>query len=176
MWLQRLQRASWTVVVALGTWLFVFEEWLWDTLERSMGHLAGVPWMRSFEAWIAGLPPVGAAIFFVLPTTLALPVKLIALYAIANGHLLLAALVFLAAKVLATALFAWVYVLTQPALMRVGWFVRLRDAVLRWRTWAYAQIEAHPAWRRMYSGTSRWRAWRRWVRMKVRSASDGRTF
>ncbi len=48
---------------------------------------------------------------------------------------------------LATALFARIYVLTEPALLQVRWFVALRAAVLHWRDWAYAQIESHPLWR-----------------------------
>ena len=178
--LRRLMRWLWSGVVGVATLVFVVEEWLWDTLKGAMKAIGRLPGIAHVESWIARLPPAGAAFFFVLPTTLALPIKLVALHAIATGHLLRGTLVILAAKVLATALFARIYVLTQPALMRVHWFVAMRAAVLRWRAWAYAQIESHPAWRALHASlaawrarhsgrTRRWRAMQRLFRMRRRS-------
>jgi hypothetical protein len=165
MLLARLKHWLWSTVVGLATLVFVIEEWLWETLLRWMRALGRLPGIRQLETWIAGLPPAGAAFFFVLPTSLALPVKLIALREIAGGHFLRGTVVILIAKVLATALFARIYMLTQPALMRVRWFVAVRAAILRWRDWAYAQIEAHPVWRsihlRIAALRARFAAWRR---------------
>ena len=165
MLLHRAKRWLWSGVVGLGTLVYVLEEWLWETLQGLMRVLGGVPGIRNLESWIACLPPAGAAFVFVLPTSLALPVKLIALHSIATGHVVRGTLVIIAAKVLATALFARIYVLTQPALMQVHWFVAVRAAVLRWRDWAYAQIGAHPIWRATHTRVTQWRAdfaaWRR---------------
>jgi len=183
MWLERLRRGLWSIVVGLGTVLFIVEEWLWETLQRNMQRLGRAPVLRQLEAWIARLPPAGAAVVFLLPTTLILPVKLMALHAMAHGHVLRGGLVIIAAKLVATALFARIYVLTRPALMTLPWFVRLNQLFVRWRDWAYAQIEAHPVWRRMRASVAawrarlaawraqrgagrRWRAWRRWLRMQ----------
>jgi len=158
MLLRRVGHWLWSGVVGLGTLVYVIEEWLWETLKSAMMALGRLPGIRFVESWIARLPPAGAAFFFVLPTSLALPVKLIALHLIAHGDLIRGALVILAAKIIATALFARIYVLTQPSLMRVHWFVAVRAAVLRWRNWAYAQIEAHPLWRAIHVYIVRWRA------------------
>ena len=98
-----------------------------------------------------------------LPTSLALPVKIIALHRMAHGHYLQGTLVIIAAKVVATALFARIYVLTEPALLQVRWFVAVRAGVLRWRDWAYAQIAAHPLWLALHDRLARWRAqWAAW--------------
>jgi hypothetical protein len=183
MWLHRVRHGLWSIVVGLGTVLYIVEEWLWESLQRTMQRLGQAPLVRQLEAWISRLPPAGAAVVFLLPTTLILPVKLLALHSMAHGHVLRGGLVILAAKVLATALFARIYVLTQPALMTLPWFVRLHDAFVDWRDWAYAQIEAHPLWKRMREAVAawraryaawraqpgagrRWRAWRRWLRMQ----------
>lgn len=181
---QRMKSALWSVFAGLATLLYLVEEWLWDALAQAMQLFGRLPVLRQLEAWIRRLPPAGAAFFFVLPTSLALPVKLIALHQIAHGHLLTGALVIIAAKVTATALFARIYVLTLPALLQVAWFVRLRNFFLRWRDWAYAQLAAHPWWcaahdavarwraarqlkRRQYAErTRRWRAWQRLLRMR----------
>lgn len=163
--LARVRHWLWSGVVGLATLVYVVEEWLWETLMNAMTALGRIPGIRVIESWIARLPPAGAALFFVLPTSLALPVKLIALHLMATGQLVRGALVIVAAKILATALFARIYVLTQPALMRVQWFVALRAAVLRWRDWTYGQIEAHALWRAMHVHVAHWRAelaaWRR---------------
>jgi hypothetical protein len=155
---RRLRRwiASWFIgALAL---LFLLEEWLWNLLKRGMAAVGRLPVVHGLERWIAGLPPAGAAVMFLAPTTLILPVKLIALKMIVAGHLIKGTGVIVAAKLLATALFARVYVLTQPALMRVGWFVRLHATVLRWRVWVHAQVEAHPLWRSMRRRMLTWRA------------------
>ena len=63
---------------------------------------------------------------------LLLPLKFVALVLIARGQLILASLLFIAAKVVATALIARLFELTQPALMQIGWFawaLRHRHAV-----------------------------------------------
>jgi len=192
MWLLRLKERIghflWSGVVGVATLVFLIEEWLWDTLQSAMRTLGRLPVISQLESWIARLPPAGAAVFFVLPTSLALPVKLIALHRIASGHILEGGLVILAAKLAATALFARIYVLTQPALMQVRWFAAMRGAVLRWRHWAYAQIAAHPLWQATRERVARWRsdaaawrgrtgrwkrrtrAWQRLERMRRRSA------
>jgi hypothetical protein len=169
---KRVRHGLWSAVVGLGTLLYLIEEWLWDGLQAVMHRLGRLPVIRSLEAYIAKLPPAGAAVFFVLPTSLALPVKIFALHAMAHGHWLEGTLVILAAKVVATALFARIYVLTQPALMQVAWFVRLRGLFLRWRDWAYAQLQAHPLWSRIHASVQAWRqrrrAWRQTQQQRAR--------
>jgi len=173
MLLQRLRKRVghllWSSVVGPATLVYLFEEWLWDILKRGMRALGRLPPIAWLEAWIGRLPPAGAALFFVLPTSLALPVKLIALHRIAHGHYVQGTLVIIAAKVLATALFARIYVLTEPALLQVRWFVVLRAGVLRWRAWAYAQVESHPWWHALHERLALWRA-----RFAAWRASGGR--
>jgi hypothetical protein len=162
----RLERwiASWfTGAVAL---LFLIEEWLWNRLKQAMALLGRLPVLRQLERRIADLPPAWAALVFLAPSTLILPIKLFAVKMIMTGHLLRGAGVILAAKIAATALFARVYVLTQPSLMRVRWFVRLHALVLRWRVRVHAQVESRPVWRSMRRKMLQWRA--------ATEAQDGR--
>src|SRR5260221_2415516 len=139
--------ASWFIgAVAL---LFLIEEWLWNRLKQVMALLGRLPGLRRVDRWISSLSPAWAAVVFLAPSTLILPIKLFAVKMIATGHFLGGAGVILAAKIAATALFARVFVLTRPALMRVGWFVRLHAAVLCWRVLVHRQVEGHPLWRAM---------------------------
>jgi len=154
----RLERwiASWfTGAVAL---LFLVEEWLWNRLKQAMALLGRLPGLRQLERWMAGLPPAWAAVAFLAPSMLILPIKLFAVKMILTGHLLRGACVILAAKIAATALFARVYVVTQPALMRVRWFVRLHALVLRWRVRVHGQVESRPVWRSIRRKMLQWRA------------------
>jgi len=137
--------ASWFIGAAALA--FLIEEWLWNRLKQAMALLGRLPGLRRLERWITALPPGGAAVVFLAPSTLILPIKLFAVKMIVVGHILSGAGVILAAKIAATALFARVYVLTRPALMQVQWFVRLHAAVLRLRVWVHGQVEAHPLWR-----------------------------
>jgi hypothetical protein len=138
--------------------LFLIEEWLWNRLKQAMALLGRLPGLRSLERWIAGLPPAWAAVVFLTPSMLILPIKLFAVTMIAAGHFLSGAGVILGAKLAATALFARVFVLTQPALMQVSWFVRLHAMVLRWRVLVHGQVESRPAWRAMRRQMIKWRA------------------
>jgi hypothetical protein len=154
----RIERwiASWfTGAVAL---VFLVEEWLWNRLKQAMAQLGRQPGLRQLERRIATLPPAWAAVVFLAPSLLILPIKLFAVKMIATGHLLRGAGVILAAKIVATALFARVYVLTQPALMRVRWFVSLHAMVLRWRVRVHGQVESRPAWRSIRRRMLQWRA------------------
>src|SRR5262249_39812396 len=66
--------------------IIVFEEWGWQPLADLLGRLAKWrPW-AAMETAIARLPPWAALIAFVLPSTLLLPLKFIALFLIARGQ------------------------------------------------------------------------------------------
>jgi hypothetical protein len=132
------------ILVAL---IIVFEEWGWRPLADLLGRLARWrPW-AAIESVIIRLPPYAALVVFALPTTLLLPLKFLALLLIAKGQVLLAGLLFLAAKVVATALIARLFVLTQPALMQIGWFAWGYETVMPWKDALTAQVRASWAWR-----------------------------
>jgi hypothetical protein len=148
--------AAWFIgAVAL---LFLIEEWLWNRLKQVMALLGRLPGLRRLERAIASLPPTWAAVVFLAPSSLILPIKLFAVKMIASGQILSGTGVIVAAKLTATALFARIYVLTLPALVQVRWFVRLQTEVRRLRVWVHAQIEAHPLWRALRRRLLRWRA------------------
>jgi hypothetical protein len=157
-WLRRF-------VEALLALLILFEEWGWEPLKRAMAWVMRWAPLAWVERRIAALPPYAALVVFFLPTLLLLPVKLAALWLIAQGHKFLGLLVIVAAKLVGTALVARLFQLTQPALMRLPWFARL---YLRWTVWKEAllvRVRASWAWRvgrvikrRMAHRISRWRA------------------
>jgi hypothetical protein len=137
-------RTALEVLVAL---IIVFEEWGWRPLADLLGRLARWrPW-AAIESVIIRLPPYAALVVFALPTTLLLPLKFLALLLVAKGQIVLAGLLFVAAKVVATALIARLFVLTQPALMQIGWFAWGYDTAMPWKDALTAQVRASWAWR-----------------------------
>lgn len=92
-----------------------------------MQWLGRLPVVRSLEARISRLGPKAAIALFVGPWLLLLPAKLLAFWLMGTGHAALGVMVFVAAKLLGTALLARLFTLTKPALLTIGWFRRLHD-------------------------------------------------
>jgi hypothetical protein len=121
--LRRLTRPLWLLLAAV----FLFEAWLWDRL-TDFGH-----WLRDrlpFEAckrWVARqverMPPWGALLLFAIPVIIVQPLKLLALWLMTHGHLVLGALSFVAIKIVGFGAVAFLFDLTRDKLMTFRWFV-----------------------------------------------------
>jgi hypothetical protein len=156
----------------LGIWLLaivlLFEEWGWDQLERLMAWMGRWPGIRQIEALVQRLPPYGALALFFAPMLSLLPVKLLALYWIGQGHAAAGIAVIIAAKLVGTAVLARLFSLTHPTLMRLAWFARLYARWMALKQRALGHVRATPAWRAWLATRQGirdwWRAWRsrRW--------------
>jgi len=177
-------RAGWQVVkpvlrtvlqIALAL-LILLEEWGWRPLADLLGRLARWrPWAQ-VETAIARLPPYAALFVFVVPSALLLPLKFLALFLIAKGQFVLAALLFAGAKMVATALVARIFMLTQPALMQIGWFAWAYDTIMPWKEALVERVRASWVWRvsRLWKERAKRaviaqeRTWRpAWLKIKV---------
>jgi hypothetical protein len=148
--------------------IIVFEEWGWRPLAELLGRLARWrPW-AAVESVIIRLPPYAALVVFALPTTLLLPLKLLAIFLVAKGQMVLAGLLFVAAKVVATALVARLFMLTQPALMQIGWFAWTYDTVMPWKEALVERVHTSWAWRvgRIWKERARRLAAAQWRRLR----------
>lgn len=142
--------------------IILFEEWGWVPLQQWLARIGRWPGLRWIEGWVRSLPPWAAVALFALPTLLLLPMKLLALWALGHGHVVLGMLVILLAKVVGTAVVARLFTLTQPALMQLLWFAW---AYRRWTHFKHAVLErarASWAWRMARVIQRQWRQrWRR---------------
>lgn len=131
------------VLTAVAAAIIIFEEWLWDPLKRVMDRLGRLPVVRSLANAISGLPPRPALITYLGPMVLLIPFKIGALWMIAHGHSILGLVIFVAAKLVGTALFAWLFGLTRPALLKIAWFATtyqfVQDTADRARVWIRRQ-------------------------------------
>ena len=147
--------ASWPLAL-----LILFEEWGWLPLQRALawlGERLGLQWL---EARIRTLPPSAALALFLLPSVLLLPVKLLALWLIGQGQVLLGTAVIVVAKIAGTALVARLFTLTQPALMQLAWFASLYTRWTRWKDALLAHVRASWPWR--WGHVMKRRLQRRW--------------
>ena len=162
--MRRLGRALRAVGTAVLGLLILFEEWGWEPLQRVLAAIGRWPLLRQLEAAIGRAPPRLAVLILLLPTLLLLPVKLLALWFIGQGHRLLGLAVIVLAKLVGTAVVARLFALTRPALMRLAWFARLYGRWHAWKEGLLAQVRASWLWRTARAVKRllrlRWARWR----------------
>ena len=154
-----LKRTLAAPFVLLAAIIVLLESWLWDDLQRLAAAIGRLPLLRQIESFVAGLPPYAALAMFTTPSLFLIPVKLLALYFIAHGQPTLGVTTVIAAKVAGTALVARIFTLTQPKLLRIGWFARLYERFVAFNTRVHELLHA----------TVMYRAARR-LRLRMRAA------
>ena len=101
---------------------------------------------------------------FVVPSSLLLPVKLLALWFIEAGRPLLGLAVIIAAKLLGTALVGRLFIPLEPQLRQFTAFVRALDWWLATKRRVLAALHASQLRRRAHAARRVWRIWLRRVR------------
>ena len=122
-WLWRCLRA---VLLVLAAIVLFIEEWGWQPLTAWAARLASWPPLARLEGRIRGASAKVALTLFLVPAVLLFPIKLLALWFVQQGHAAFGIGVIVAAKLLGTALVGRLFTLTEPQLMRFGWFARAR--------------------------------------------------
>lgn len=128
--------------------LLLLEEWLWRLGSRFAAGLADWPLLAWVENRVRRLPPYPALLVFALPGLMLLPVKLLALLAIAHGHPAWGVATFVLAKLGGAVVVARLYVLTLPALLALVWFARWHNRFIMLKDQLITRLRASAAWRR----------------------------
>jgi hypothetical protein len=148
-----------SIAVAIAAIVILFEEWLWEPLKRMMQAFGRLPVVRQVAAFISRLSPVAALVLYLVPMATLLPFKIAGLWLIGQGHSVLGISTFLAAKVFGTALLAWLFSLTKPALMQIGWFARAYAWVVGVSDAAHEWLHRQPLYQAMRARLARIRAY-----------------
>ncbi|TAG27962.1 MAG: hypothetical protein EAZ37_02840 [Burkholderiales bacterium] len=130
-------------VVAL---VILFEEWGWEPLQRLLRRIVLLLRLQRLEVWLQTLPPYAAFVALAVPSLMLLPAKLAAFALISKGHVIWGGLVFIAAKLIGTAVIARVFSIVQPSLMQLAWFARGYSAWKRWKDALLAHVRSTRAW------------------------------
>ena len=130
------------VLLALS---FLFEAWLWEHLRPLVAWVVGlVRWDRlkaRLAAAIERLPPYPTLLVFLVPVALLFPLKLLGLWMLAHGSWLGAMTVLALAKVVSMGITAFIFDLTRPKLLQLGWFRWFYEHMLVWLAKAHALID-----------------------------------
>jgi hypothetical protein len=145
--LRLLAHGARLILQTLLALIIVFEEWGWRPLAAALARLGRLKPVAWIEAHIQRLPPYGALLVFAMPSVLLLPLKLIALYLITAGQEVAAALLFIGAKVVGTAIVARLFQLTEQQLLRIPWFAWAYGIVMPWKYALTDWIRESWAWR-----------------------------
>jgi hypothetical protein len=152
----------------LAALFLLLEEWLWDLGSHCGARLAAWPPLRALENGVRRLPPYAALLVFVLPGLLLVPVKLLALMAIAHGHAMWGVSVFVAAKLGGALIVARIYVLTLPSLLALAWFARWHNRFIMFKDQLIARLRASQAFSGMRRAVASLRRVLRRLRYQLR--------
>ncbi|TQK07542.1 hypothetical protein [Herbaspirillum sp. SJZ107] len=155
--------------------LLLLEEWCWKLGLRLGAWLGRTPGLAWVEVRVRTLPPYAALCAFLLPGLLLLPVKMLALVAIAKGHAASGITTIVVAKLGGAAVVARLYALTLPTLLAVGWFARCHGWFMGWKIRTIDQLRAYLRASAAFAKATRLLrgiriGWRRRRRRRVRSA------
>ncbi|MBX3491288.1 hypothetical protein [Parvibaculum sp.] len=139
--MRRLLKPLWFLLAVL----FLVEAWLWDRLAPVVAGIVGLlpwaEWSKKLAALIKRLPPLAVAALFIVPASLLLPVKLLALWLLANEHWFMAVGLLVVAKMLGLGVTAYLFELCREKLLELPWFAWLYRRLLEIRAWAHRQTE-----------------------------------
>jgi hypothetical protein len=172
--MRQLARPFW-VAVAL---LFLFEAWLWDSLEPVARRIVGViPWGRIRPAFIRlvdGLTPQATLVVFAIPFVVLLPVKFLEFWLLAHRQWFAALGVLVAVKIVGLGLTAFIFEATRDKLLQMAWFRRLYEFFMWARDWAHEKTDPVKRQLRAFSRETldpvvrELARWRRWLERRRR--------
>ena len=139
--IRRLLQPIWILLAVI----FLIEAWLWDHLEPVVARVVAKIPLRAFKHWLAErvdtLSPAMTLIVFIVPVVPLFPLKLIGFWLLAHEYWLSAVFTILFAKFLGVGVTAFVFDVTRPKLLEMGWFGKLYEFVLALRAKAHELVD-----------------------------------
>jgi len=139
-----MRRVTRPLLVLLAI-VFLVEAWLWRHLEPIVAWLVACLPLRAVKRWLTAalewLPPPAALIVFAVPAALLFPLKLAAIWFLAHQQWIAAAMVLVVAKLGGVGITAFLFEVTKPKLMTMGWFRWLYARVLLALDWAHRLVD-----------------------------------
>ena len=130
---RRLLQPIWVLLAVI----FLIEAWLWDHLEPIVAWVVAKIPLRAFKHWLAErvdtLSPAMTLIVFIVPVIPLFPLKLVGFWLLTHEYWLSAIATIIFAKFLGVGVAAFVFDVTRPKLLEMGWFERLYEFVLSMR-------------------------------------------
>jgi hypothetical protein len=139
--LRRLLQPLWVLLAII----FLIEAWLWDHLEPIVARfVAWIP-LTAFKQWLSdrvdSLSPSMTLIVFIVPVLPLFPLKLVGLWLLAHEYWTSAVFTILFAKFLGVGVTAFIFDVTRPKLLEMGWFEKLYEFIIAMREKAKALVD-----------------------------------
>src|ERR1700747_3125082 len=139
--LRRLLQPLWFLLAVI----FLIEAWLWDHLEPIVARVVALIPLRAFKQWLSDrvdtLSPAMTLIVFIVPVLPLFPLKLVGLWLLTHEYWASAVFTILFAKFLGVGVTAFIFDVTRPKLLEMGWFERLYEFILGLRAKAKALVD-----------------------------------
>ncbi len=139
--LRRLLQPFWVLLAII----FLIEAWLWDHLEPIVARVVAAIPLRAFKHWLAErvdtLSPAMTLIVFIVPVLPLFPLKLVGLWLLTHEYWASAVFTILFAKFLGVGVTAFIFDVTRPKLLEMGWFERLYEFILALRAKAKELVD-----------------------------------
>ena len=139
--LRRLLQPVWVLLAVI----FLIEAWLWDHLEPIVAWFVAKLPLQAFKNWLADrvdtLSPAMTLIVFIVPVIPLFPLKLVGVWLLMHEYWLSALTTIIFAKLLGVGVTAFVFDVTRPKLLEMGWFERLYEFIMALRAKAKALVE-----------------------------------
>ena len=139
--LRRLLQPVWVLLAVI----FLIEAWLWDHLEPIVAWVVTKIPLQTFKTWLAErvdtLSPAMTLIVFAVPVLPLFPLKLVGFWLLTHEYWFSAVFTILFAKLVGVGITAFVFDVTRPKLLEMGWFERLYEFVIGLRAKAAALVD-----------------------------------
>src|SRR6202012_205393 len=139
--MRRLLQPIWVLLAII----FLIEAWLWDHLEPIVAAVVALIPLRPFKQWLVErvdtLSPAMTLVVFIVPVIPLFPLKLVGLWLLTHEYWISAILTIIFAKLLGVGVAAFVFDVTRPKLLQMGWFEKLYDFIIELRARANALVD-----------------------------------
>ncbi|MDB5618551.1 hypothetical protein [Tardiphaga sp.] len=121
-------------LVVLLALIFLVEAWLWDHLEPIVARIVARIPLRRFKVWLARrierMSPALTLVVFIVPAVLLFPLKLAGAWLLMNQYWFSALLLIVFSKFLGVGVAAFIFDVTRPKLLQMGWFRAVYEFIL----------------------------------------------
>jgi hypothetical protein len=139
--MRRLLQPIWVLLAII----FLIEAWLWDHLEPIVAAVVALIPLRTFKQWLVErvdtLSPAMTLVVFIVPVIPLFPLKLVGLWLLTHEYWVSAILTIIFAKFLGIGVAAFIFDVTRPKLLQMGWFEKLYDFIIELRARANALVD-----------------------------------
>ncbi|MBL8672174.1 MAG: hypothetical protein JNK11_16055 [Alphaproteobacteria bacterium] len=132
------------LLIGLAGVILLIEEVVWEALEPAVAWLHGLRLLQRLDAVLRQVSPWTAVVIFLVPEAVIVPTKFLALWLMAGGHAGLGMALFVAIKVLGTAVTVYLFTALKPKLMEITAFRACYEAVMRFKATVHAYLLAQP--------------------------------